>query len=218
MKKKAVKLLSILLAAALLIGASIGGTLAYLSAKSDTVVNTFTVGNINITLKETGAKETGTDTGIFAKSLKMVPGNDIAKDPTVTVEGGSEDCYLFVKITEGDEAAKLIATTSNKDNNGGTYITYDVATGWTAVDGEDSVYYRTVSADTEDQHFYILSAGDAAKGLEKGYVHVEETVTKAMMDNDTNVGELSLTFTAYAVQKDNLSLVQAWGQAKALDQ
>lgn len=217
MKKKAVKLLSILLAAALLVGASVGGTLAWLSAKSDTVVNTFTVGNINIKLEETDAAETNPGSGIFAKSLKMVPGNDIAKDPTVTVERGSEDCYLFVKITEGDQAAKLIATTSNKDNNGGTYITYDVATGWTAVDGEDSVYYRTVSAnDTEDQPFYILSAGDAAKGLEKGYVHVEETVTKAMMDSDADVDKLSLTFTAYAVQSANLDVKDAWDEAKTL--
>ena len=30
----------------------------------------------------------------------MIPGKTLAKDPMVTVEAGSEACYLFVKVEE----------------------------------------------------------------------------------------------------------------------
>ena len=74
-----------LLALVLVIGCVAGGTVAWLVAKTDPVVNTFTYGNINITLAET----TGTN-------YKVIPGTVIEKDPKVTVKAGSEACYLFV--------------------------------------------------------------------------------------------------------------------------
>ena len=72
---------SALLALVLVIGCVAGGTVAWLVAKTDPVVNTFTYGNINIALAET----TGED-------YKIIPGKDISKDPKVTVKGGSEAC------------------------------------------------------------------------------------------------------------------------------
>ena len=83
MKKKLLIPIMILI---LVIGA-VGGTLAWLTDKTDPVTNTFTVGNVDITLAET--------TG---KTYKMVPGQTITKYPKVTVEAGSEECWLFVKI------------------------------------------------------------------------------------------------------------------------
>ena len=50
-------------AAALALCCAIGGTLAWLTDKTDPVVNTFTVGNVDITLAETTGQE-----------YKMVPG------------------------------------------------------------------------------------------------------------------------------------------------
>ena len=88
MKKKITLLLSLVLAVAM----GIGGTLAWLTAKTEAVKNTFTVGNINITLTET------------TTNYKMVPGQTIAKDPKVTVKAGSEACWLFVKIAVGAES------------------------------------------------------------------------------------------------------------------
>ena len=70
---------------------SVGGTLAWLSAKTAPVRNTFTIGDIDIDLTET--------TG---ETYIMVPGNDLAKDPKVTVKAGSEDCWLFIKIEKSD--------------------------------------------------------------------------------------------------------------------
>ena len=100
MKKKA---LALVLALALLVAGVVGGTLAWLTDQTDEVKNTFTVGDINIGLTETTA------------DYKMVPGNTIAKDPTVTVEEGSDLSYVRMKVTFNN-ASKLMAMLPSADN------------------------------------------------------------------------------------------------------
>ena len=116
MKKKTLALLAALV---LVIGCIIGGTLAWLTAKSDTVTNTFTTSDIKVKLEET----TGTN-------YKMIPGYTIRKDPQATVLTGSEECYLFVKLDES--------------TNFKNYMTYEMVEGWTVVPGETNVYFRKV--------------------------------------------------------------------------
>ena len=162
--------------------ASVGGTIAWLTATTDPVVNTFTVGDINIELNET------------TTNYKMVPGNTIAKNPKVTVEAGSEACWLFVKI---EESANL----SN-------FITYSVDEGvdkWTKLTGVDNVYFREVPATTTSAaEFYVLT---------NNQVTVKDTVTKTMMNDLTDATRPTLTFTAYAVQKDNIAdAATAWAK------
>ncbi|MBR4411286.1 MAG: hypothetical protein IKT31_08190 [Firmicutes bacterium] len=165
-------------AIALLLICAIGSTVAWLTADGGTVTNTFTESNIDITLTET--------TG---NTYKMIPGWTIDKDPKVTVEAGSEACWLFVEVTES----------ANFD----TFMEYAIAGGWklydaaqeTDVDIPDDtdgtfVLCRKVAANaTEDSAFTILS---------ENKVTVKETVTKSDMDNNTS--EPSLSFKAYAVQ------------------
>ena len=172
MKKKT---LALVLALTLLVAGVVGGTLAWLTYRTAEVKNTFTVGDINI-----GLTETTTD-------YKMVPGNTIAKDPTVTVKAESEACWLFVQVTE---------STNLKD-----FITYAIAEGWTKL--QDGVYYREVPASAADQTFSVLK-GDA--------VTVKDTVTKAML-TAKDFANPTLTFKAYAVQKDNVaSASDAWAK------
>ena len=104
-----------LLALVLVIGCVAGGTVAWLVAKTDPVVNTFTYGDINIALAET----TGED-------YKIIPGKDIPKDPKVTVTAGSEACWLFVKV---EQTGTFVA---NK-------VTYAIDNSWTALPGVDGV-------------------------------------------------------------------------------
>ena len=118
-------------AIALVLCCAIGGTLAWLSAKTDSVKNTFTVGDINIDLTET--------TG---GTYKMVPGNTLGKDPKVTVKAGSEACWLFVKVEESE--------------NFDAFMTYAIADGWTALSGVGGVYYREVPATDADADFTVL--------------------------------------------------------------
>ena len=172
MKKKT---LALVLALTLLVAGVVGGTLAWLTDRTAEVMNTFTVGDINI-----GLTETTTD-------YKMVPGNTITKDPTVTVKANSEACWLFVKVTESE----------NLD----TFITYAIAEGWTEL--QDGVYYREVPASNADQTFSVL-AGDA--------VTVKSDVTKTMLET-AKTDAPTLTFQAYAVQKDNVaSASDAWAK------
>ena len=131
MKKKITLLLSLALAVAI----GIGGTLAWLTAKTEEVKNTFTVGNINITLTEKAGGST--------KEFKMVPGQTITKDPKVTVKAGSEACWLFVKIEKG----------KNLDR----FIDYTVDSSWTALPDADGVYYREVAATADDMPFSVLT-------------------------------------------------------------
>ena len=183
-KKTVVALLLVIVA---LCGAAIG-TIAWLTDKTDTVVNTFTVGNVDITLAETKT------------DFKMVPGTEIDKDPVATVVKDSEDCWLFVKVEE---------STNLKD-----FITYTIADGWTPGTGTEeggdgiptNVYYRSVTKnDNADQPFSVLKDDK---------VHVKDTVTKAMMDEieAAPAKQPTLTFTAYAIQKEGYEggVAEAW--------
>ena len=101
--KKAKKALAMLLCAALLVGGTIAGTVAYLTAKTDPVTNTFTAGNVAITLDEAeivNGVETGdrTDEG---NSYHLIPGETYKKDPTVHVAANSENSWIFVKVENG---------------------------------------------------------------------------------------------------------------------
>ena len=101
MKKKA---MALVLALGLVVVGIVGGTMAWLTAEAKEVKNTFTDSDINIVLDESKHNDDGTldaQTRVNSNSnYKMIPGHTIAKDPKVTVESGSEDCWLFVKITE----------------------------------------------------------------------------------------------------------------------
>ena len=128
MKKRT---LIILVALVAVFGMAVGGTIAWLTDQTEPITNTFTVGNINIELKET------------ATEFKMVPGVTIAKDPKITVVSGSEACYLFVKV--------------EKSANLDKFITYTMAAGWIALEGADGVYYREVNATASDTPFSVLA-------------------------------------------------------------
>ena len=183
MKKKATIAVTALL---LVLCFVIGGTLAWLVDKSDAVVNTFTYGDINIDLSETTGNE-----------YKMIPGNDITKDPKVTVDANSEACWLVVKIEKSANYADYLAD-------------YTIADGWTALDGVDGVYYREVNADT-------AKTGTSYQVLKGDTVTVLDSVKKSDMEAIKNgtVDEPTLTFTAYAVQKDGFDTAAlAWAEIK----
>lgn len=188
-KKKGVstKVFLSLLALVLVVGCAVGGTIAWLTATTEPVVNTFTYGKIKIDLAET----TGTE-------YKIIPGVNISKDPKVTVKADSEACWLFVKVAEE-----------------GTFVTdkvtYSIAEGWMPLNATNhpGVYYREVDAVTADTDFYVL-AGDTT--YPNGVVTVSENLTKKDIKGLTETRP-QLIFTAYAVQKDGINTAaEAWAQ------
>ena len=186
MKKKA---FALFLALALVVGGVVGGTVAWLTAKTDSVVNTFTVGDINIELTETWNTDKDGDGKLDSWTAKMVPGNTITKDPTVTVKAGSEACWLFVKV---EESANL-----------NDFITYEMAADWTPLPGVAGVYYCEVAATTTDTDYPVLKGNT---------VTVKTDVTKDMLTAEDFTNP-TLTFTAYAIQKASFATAAAaWAE------
>ena len=178
----------------LIAGAAVGGTMAYIANVTSPVVNTFSVGDIKITLTETeyeykdGKDVYGETAEGVNNSYPMIPGKEYDKDPVVTVLGSekSVEAYLFVEVTEA--------------MNSGLVYTLNWEDGWTKL--EDGVYYRVVPASTEDQPFHLIK-GDKVK------VDPDVINKKAMPAANS-----TLTFTAYAIQTENLEPAAAWAAVK----
>ncbi len=188
MKRKLIIALALCLALAL----GIGGTMAYLTAATTDVVNTFTIGNVALKLVET---ENGAE--VTEKNYKIVPGETVTKDPTVTVTTGSEPCWLFVKITEDLGALSQ----SNID-----FFDYLTAEGWTAVPNQTNIYYRTVGVKDGDS-----AIGAPIQVLKGNEVTLSKDITLDMSNALKAEGAKAptLTFKAAAVQYDGLTTVEA---------
>ena len=185
-----IKIAALIAAIVLVIGCTAGGTVAWLVSKPAAIVNVFTVGNINATLTETAKTET--------TEFKIVPGVDITKNPIATVKANSENCYLFVELTEENWPTFTEKGSSTRK------VKYEIADGWTKL--KDGVYYREVTkSGTADQAFHVLK---------NDQVTVSNTLTKENVDAITGTPEL--TVAVYAVQKEGMgSAAEAWAAANA---
>ena len=181
MKKKT---LIITLAAAVIILAAAGGTLAWLT-DTESVENTFTAGNVSITLTETKNIVDGQWAG------KLIPGSTLEKDPTVTVAAGSEDSWVYVRVEmpkELDDVLKALSIDSTK----WTVVAQD-----DAAEGFDQVYgYNTALQATEYATLFntveVIGAG------------IDNTELSA-------ANEKIMKITAYAIQAENMTTLEdAW--------
>ena len=167
--------LCLLIAAILLLTVSAGTTFAWLISSSGTVENTFTAGNVKLKLSETTGDR-----------YTLIPGASLTKDPKLTVLAQSEACWLFVKIEPS----------SHFD----LYCSYTVEDGWTPLDGETGVYYRSVSKSGLDKAFFVLK---------DNCITVHDTVTESMLASITQ--HPTLTLTGYAVQRSSVPTpTEAW--------
>lgn len=188
--KNARKVLLLVLCLVLVVSATVMGTLAYLTASTSAVENTFSVGNVAITLVESPRNDDGTYGNPAAgthNQYPMIPGATYTKDPVVTVTAGSEKCYLFVKFEEGTNNSGKLEYTSNLKTPDWTKLE--------GVTGVDNVWYRVVDKSETDTSFQLLAEN-------------EIKISDEVKNGDTADG-LNLTYTAYAVQFDNIENVQA---------
>lgn len=200
------KTLTMVLALVLVAAISVGATLAYLTS-TDKVVNTFTVGNVAITLDEKDVDNDNNKTDNItlsdgtvrdkANSYKLMPGHTYDKDPIVHVSAGSEDCYLFVKVT--NEIAAI---------EGDTKVAAQMAAkGWVAVDNVPGVYVYTQN-----------SAPAVVKGGTNVPVFDNFTIS-GTIDNDTlaTYNNKTIVVNAYAIQADGFAdktASEIWTEAK----
>lgn len=188
------KALLLSLCAVLLVTVSVLGTMAYLTSQ-DTVVNSFTVGSVAITLDELDVTKTdGSRTD--ANTYHLLPGHKYDKDPTVHVKPVSEDSWLFVKV-ENDIAAYEAAT----EEGGYTSIADQIiANEWTKLAGVDNVYYKSYAKNDAGADLVVFEKFQIADEANKvkGWADITSDTTK-------------VTVTAYAVQKDGFdTALAAW--------
>lgn len=200
--KARTKALVLALCAVMLVTTTVFATMAFLTSK-DSVVNTFTIGKVAITLDEAdvdeyGARETN-DSGEYARvkgnDYTLIPGHAYTKDPTVHVQPGSEASWIFVKIDNLDLFNSATSPTTIKQQI--------AANGWTELEG--GVYYKSVEKnDSSSPEDYPVFAGFTIKG------DISDTVYAAL-DRKT------LTITAYAIQRDGFNTAAAaWDQLDAV--
>lgn len=202
MKKK---ILVACLCVALAVLTVAGTTLAYLTSQ-DKVTNTFTVGNVKITLDE---KDTDDSTPNAerdkANAYLLMPGKNYEKDPTVHVANTSENSWIFVKVENGISTFEAASST---DANGYKSIADQIkANDWTeltGVTGVTGVYYKEFSkpdnttGNTDWVVFRNFQISDTANSVE-GW---------STIGADNNI-----VVTAYAIQKEGFNTAAAaWAE------
>lgn len=180
---------SLILAACaiMLVCATIAGTLAYLTA-TDSVKNTFTVGNVAITMDETDVDDsTPNEDRDTENKYKLLPGQTYTKDPIIHVSATSEDCYVFVKVTNDISAVEAAGDS--------TIAKQLEENGWKTVPNESNIYYKedAVKANANVDVFDSFTVSDSATNEQ----------LKAIDGNTIEV-------TAYAVQATFDTAVEAW--------
>lgn len=127
MKKRMI----LLITAVALLTVSVGVTLAILMDSPKAVENTFTIGNVKITLNETTGNE-----------YKIAPGVTHIKDPAVTLKAESDACWLFVRV--------------NKSMHFDSFFTYEMHDGWLPLPQNSGVYYMQVPSTGVDRVYKVL--------------------------------------------------------------
>lgn len=201
------KALTMVLCALLLVSATMFATIAYLTSK-DEVNNTFTVGNVQITLDEAEVDLYGTpvegNKRVKANEYKLIPGHSYTKDPTITVEANSEECYVRALVTINKREALY-----NLPSNINIEDCFDINEDWVFksetedIDGDTYTYefWYNSKVETNSDKDTILPAV-----FEK--IIVPESLTNAQLET---LEGLKIDVVAHAIQADGFDTADdAW--------
>ena len=173
-RKKKGYLATLILCGILVAVLAVGGTLAWMTASTETKTNSFSVASGTMTATLTEPAFTATEQ---AKATKLKPGDVIMKNPTVTnttaaSDGTSEWVGLKLTFTKGDGTTQLNATEMALLMR---VISYSINANW--VGGAQSV-----GSTDQNRTFYYsqkLNAGGAATNPLFSSVNVLTTATNA---------------------------------------
>ena len=192
------KALLLILCAMLLLIASALGTVAYLTVQ-DTVTNTFSVGQVNITLINEGSagkrsvRARSTGAPVDENDHILMPGHTYTKDHTIHVDAVSEDSYIFVKVENG--IASYEAASSAEEGGYRTIADQITANGWTALESAADVYYREYAKSSAGSDFAVF-----------GTFKIADNANDA---ESWGSCDAQVAVTAYAVQKDGFDTASA---------
>ena len=206
------KTLTVILALVLVVVMSVAGTVAYLTS-SDTVTNTFSVGNVQIKLDEAQAKADGTliegAERVKANSYKLLPGHTYAKDPMVTVLNGSESSYIKMTVTFS-KANELDAIF---DPDGATLTTifngYDISN-WTYKGNTKNAAENTRTYEFWYKEAVAAPDGNVALDALFDSITVPGSITNEQLKT---IEGMTITVNAYAIQADGFTdAADAWSK------
>lgn len=179
------KVLSTVLAGALAVTAVVGGSLAYFTDSAEKK-NTFTVGNVNITLTEPNWEGNGSE-----DAPEAYPGEPLAKDPTVKNDGANP-CFVRIKVDGLDSLSPAGMITYRTD-----YTTDGLGYGW--VKGDDGYFYYDA----------VLEVGATTDALFDQIV-----IPTGLTNEDAKEGGYDVTVTAEAVQAQGAK--PSWTEVQAM--
>ena len=197
------QILAIVLSMALVACISVAATVAYLTSVTETVTNTFTIGDIEITLDEKNVdkKPNSSPDRDTTNEYQLFPGSTYVKDPTVHVQPGSEASWIFVKVQ--NNIAEIEDTTKIHDqivNKGWSVLSVE---GDIEKNGYVAVYYKQQAKVNDDAAVVDLVVFDNFK--------IKADVTSDVL---ANYGNKTVIINAYAIQQANLDVNAAWAQVE----
>ena len=203
MKTKS-KALLLTLCAALLVAASVLGTMAYLT-DTDTVTNTFTVGKVDIKLDEAKVNTDGTPiegaARVTGNEYHLLPGHTYTKDPTVTVLAGSESSYIKMTVTFSKANELDAIFTPNGATLTSIFNGYDAAN-WTYKGNTKDAANNTRTYEFWYKDKVATTTADVALKALFTSITVPGTITG---DQLKTIEGMTITVNAYAIQADGFA-------------
>ena len=212
MKKKK----TILAALVLLLVVAVGGAIAYFT-DTDTKTNTFTIGNVDISLTEDGwdALADANNNDIPDVAEDMMPGESVTKDPTINNLSTKNPAYVFAKVEVPCTTIVAPATTSEE------LFTYTTNAGWTEL---SSAAVACTSGGTAT-HVYYYGTGGTLTALAKtanastptptsNPVFSSVTLRSTLKGNEGLTGNKNIVVTGYGIQTEGLTSTapaDVWG-------
>ena len=208
------KIVSLCLAAVLVVMAVAGATVAYFNdTKSET--NTFTLGNVQIKLDETDITdstkrtETGNDYGA------MYPGRTVTKDPTVH-NVGANSAYIRAKVTINNAINMLPLLFQDMTFENGTTFNEQYFQYFTALVGElgEGWSFVGIEGSGADMTFVFKYDTVLAKDTDTTPIFSSLTIPASYDGKDANGGYIAesvtnMTIVAEAMQVESFDTWEA---------
>jgi len=171
---------TIIAAIVLLLVLLVGGAIAYFTDKEE-VTNVFTVGKVDITLTEPA--------WVADNAKNLMPGDTVAKDPTVTLTADSADAYVFVRVV----VPCIGAGTTRREA-----FTYGLVSGWTELTAAE----KTCAENATATHVYAHT--DAMTKNETATLFTQVKLDENLTQEEANGLVLEMPINAYAIQAKNV--------------
>lgn len=208
--KTRIKALLLIGSVTVLVVVSVLGTFSYLTSE-DEVVNTFTVGKVKISLDEAAVNTDGSvipnAERVKGNEYHLVPGQTYVKDPTVTVEAGSEESYvrMLVTVNKVAELNEIMASEFLPQN----YVEGWKREVWPCV---NTTYNKDNTVTYEFRYYKTVDASKSAEDIKLEALFLNFTLPgKITADQLATIGDLEITIVGHAIQAAGFDTAdEAW--------